>query len=224
MIIACPSCGKKYRLADDAIPETGRRVRCVACGHAWHQDAPAPPPPPPPPPEPEPVPEPVAAPIWTPSATPEPERPSTRGAWAATIVFVLLVLAALALTAPGGLRGFDPLARVEPVQPGSALVLKLDEPIWGEVLDGSSVLTLTGRLTNPTRQPLDVPPLAAEVRSADGQLLAQWLSPPPALTLAPGGEAAFDTAGVDVPEGAATVRLSFATRPKTSGAPVASAS
>lgn len=145
------------------------------------------------------------------------------GAWVLAVLLALLLITALTLAMPGGVRGFDPLAVAEPVQPGSALTLKLDEPIWGEVLDGSSVLTLTGRLANPTAVPLEVPPLAAEVRNADGQLLAQWLSPPPALTLAPGGEAAFDTAGVDIPGGAATVRLSFATRPKTSGAPVASA-
>ncbi len=35
MIATCPSCRKRYRLADDAVPGGGRPVRCVACGHAW---------------------------------------------------------------------------------------------------------------------------------------------------------------------------------------------
>lgn len=35
MIATCPACGKRYRLADDAVPAAGRSVRCAACGHGW---------------------------------------------------------------------------------------------------------------------------------------------------------------------------------------------
>ena len=35
MIATCPACGKRYRLADDAVPPGGRNVRCAACGHGW---------------------------------------------------------------------------------------------------------------------------------------------------------------------------------------------
>jgi predicted Zn finger-like uncharacterized protein len=37
MILNCPACSAKYRLADTAIPAQGRKVRCAACGHSWHQ-------------------------------------------------------------------------------------------------------------------------------------------------------------------------------------------
>jgi len=51
MIATCPGCGKRYRIADDAIPPGGRHVRCVACGVGWMvgagSDAPAPGAPPP---------------------------------------------------------------------------------------------------------------------------------------------------------------------------------
>ncbi|MCA3254352.1 MAG: zinc-ribbon domain-containing protein, partial [Alphaproteobacteria bacterium] len=42
MIIACPSCGKRYQLADSAIGPEGRKVRCAACGETWHATRPEP--------------------------------------------------------------------------------------------------------------------------------------------------------------------------------------
>ncbi len=35
MIATCPACGKRYRIADDAVPAGGREVRCAACKHGW---------------------------------------------------------------------------------------------------------------------------------------------------------------------------------------------
>ena len=63
MILTCPACAKRYRVADTAVPPEGRSVRCAACGESWFQPGavgevatapatlvPLPPPPPPPPP------------------------------------------------------------------------------------------------------------------------------------------------------------------------------
>ena len=44
MILTCPSCGTRYAVKDGAIADGGRKVRCAACGHSWHQDPEAPPP------------------------------------------------------------------------------------------------------------------------------------------------------------------------------------
>jgi len=38
MILTCPACGTQYVVKDGAIPEGGRKVRCAACRHSWHQD------------------------------------------------------------------------------------------------------------------------------------------------------------------------------------------
>lgn len=38
MILTCPACGTQYTVKDGAIPEGGRKVRCAACGHSWHQE------------------------------------------------------------------------------------------------------------------------------------------------------------------------------------------
>jgi len=38
MIIACPSCQTRYKIADDAVGAAGRTVRCANCGHSWLQE------------------------------------------------------------------------------------------------------------------------------------------------------------------------------------------
>jgi predicted Zn finger-like uncharacterized protein len=37
MILTCPSCGTQYSVKEGSIPQGGRKVRCAACGHSWHQ-------------------------------------------------------------------------------------------------------------------------------------------------------------------------------------------
>lgn len=40
MLIACPACGTKYVVPDDALGVEGRTVRCAKCKHSWFQDGP----------------------------------------------------------------------------------------------------------------------------------------------------------------------------------------
>ncbi len=37
MIISCPECDGKFRVPDEALGETGRKVRCKSCRHTWFQ-------------------------------------------------------------------------------------------------------------------------------------------------------------------------------------------
>ncbi|MBK5934824.1 putative Zn finger-like uncharacterized protein [Rhodovulum imhoffii] len=41
MELTCEKCGARYQIEDRAIPVGGRKVKCSACAHAWHQPAPA---------------------------------------------------------------------------------------------------------------------------------------------------------------------------------------
>ena len=36
MIISCEKCNKKFELADNLIPNTGRTLQCGSCSYQWH--------------------------------------------------------------------------------------------------------------------------------------------------------------------------------------------
>ena len=38
MILECPSCHARFKVAESAIPIAGRTVRCSKCAHEWHVD------------------------------------------------------------------------------------------------------------------------------------------------------------------------------------------
>lgn len=247
MILTCPNCAKRYQIADGTIGSAGRTVRCAACGHGWHQAAPAEEPeraavaplpdPLPPPPDREADPQPPAAgptppPSWAepppraararaadpddrPAARFAPERRARRNPepfWnAAAIVIALILIALILMTKPGGIGGVDLGKHIEPVYQGTALRIAAYEPIWGRVVDGRNLLTVNGRIENPARRELPVPPLRARLRDAEGTLLASWTSPAPLAELPAGSAIGFDTAAIDAPAGAATVEVELST-------------
>lgn len=66
---------------------------------------------------------------------------------------------------------------------------------------GNELLTVTGRVINPTGQEQAVPPLTAELRTRAGKVVYRWSIAPPAAVLAPGASASFNSAEVNVPAG-----------------------
>jgi predicted Zn finger-like uncharacterized protein len=36
MIVSCEKCNKKFEVADNLIPETGRLLQCGSCSYQWH--------------------------------------------------------------------------------------------------------------------------------------------------------------------------------------------
>lgn len=66
---------------------------------------------------------------------------------------------------------------------------------------GNELLTVTGRVINPTSKEQDVPPLQAQLRTRTGQVVYSWTIQPPARTLPPGASASFNSAEVNVPPG-----------------------
>jgi predicted Zn finger-like uncharacterized protein len=74
---------------------------------------------------------------------------------------------------------------------------------------GNELLTVTGRVINPTTREQDVPPLQAQLRTRSGQLVYSWTIAPPARTLPPGASASFNSAEVNVPPGGDELTISL---------------
>ena len=66
---------------------------------------------------------------------------------------------------------------------------------------GNELLTVTGRVINPTDRDQQVPPLRAELRTRTGEVVYRWTISPPARSLPPGASASFNSAEVNVPPG-----------------------
>jgi predicted Zn finger-like uncharacterized protein len=74
---------------------------------------------------------------------------------------------------------------------------------------GNELLTVTGRIINPTGKDQDVPPLQAQLKSRNGQTVYRWTIAPPARSLSPGASASFNSAEVNVPPGGETLTISL---------------
>ena len=66
---------------------------------------------------------------------------------------------------------------------------------------GNELLTVTGRVINPTSSDQAVPPLQAQLKDRSGKVVYSWTIAPPARSLPPGASASFNSAEVNVPPG-----------------------
>jgi len=66
---------------------------------------------------------------------------------------------------------------------------------------GQELLTVTGRVINPTAKEQHVPPLQAQLKTKAGKIVYSWVIPPPASSLPAGSSAPFNSAEVSVPPG-----------------------
>ncbi|HEU0135485.1 MAG TPA: hypothetical protein VFR28_11745, partial [Allosphingosinicella sp.] len=175
--------------------------------------APVPPPPPPPPPLRDAAPARPAASALGSAPAPEPEnydafaheppfRPRRNPARMWTIIAI--VAGALMLAATAALLTFD----LPKLGRGIALLENRRTPLDiqdlrvedGRLASGNALLTVTGRITNPTQSVQRVPQLRAEVLEADRKTVVyRWSISPPVSELQPGQSATFNSAEMDVP-------------------------
>ena len=126
-----------------------------------------------------------------------------------TILVIALVIAALAaafwfLAPPEwkariglGAAGISPLALV---------TTHMDRQ---QLESGNELLTVTGRVINPTSKEQDVPAIQAQLRNKTGKVVYSWTIAPPARTLPAGGSASFNSAEVNVPPGGDELTISL---------------
>jgi predicted Zn finger-like uncharacterized protein len=118
-----------------------------------------------------------------------------------TILIVALVIVALAAAfwffAPPDLKARLGLAAAA----SSPLALVTTHMDRQRLESGNELLTVTGRVINPTSKEQDVPPLQAQLRSKAGKIVYSWTIAPPARSLSAGASASFNSAEVNVPPG-----------------------
>ncbi len=223
MILTCPECGARYRLADDAIPPAGRSVQCASCKHSWFEAAPAPVAPPPiatppvtaPPAAAAPKPAPAPAPIPRPASPAEPAAPqSAHWLWTLAAIVTGLVLTVLAAS----VWRADLSALGVPVPAGVATgaaapvasPLIIEAPVQLRVLpSGGNFMAVTGTITNPTKTEQPVVAMVADVLDAQGKVLDSWPIPAPLSVLPPGRTVGFDSAASNIDPAAASLSVHF---------------
>jgi predicted Zn finger-like uncharacterized protein len=78
-----------------------------------------------------------------------------------------------------------------------------------KLASGNELLTVAGRVVNPTTTSHAVPPIYARLKTKTGQVIYSWTIAPPAPTLAPGTSASFNSAEVNVPSGGDELTISL---------------
>jgi len=142
----------------------------------------------------------AAADTFSPFAEPDEEQPRRRSP-AMTILIVVLVIIILAilfwLFAPADLKARLGLA----AGGASPLALVTTHMDRQRLESGNELLTVTGRVVNPTTKEQNVPPLTAQLKSRTGKIVYSWTIAPPARSLPAGASASFNSAEVNVPPG-----------------------
>jgi len=137
---------------------------------------------------------------FSPFAEDEALEPQRRGPAFTIILIALILIIAAALIwfyAPPELRARLGLAAAG----ASPLALVTTHMDRQRLESGNELLTVTGRVINPTAREQDVPPLQAQLRSRSGKVVYSWTIAPPARSLPAGASASFNSAEVNVPPG-----------------------
>lgn len=123
-----------------------------------------------------------------------------RSPFTAVLIIVLIVVVAAALfwfLAPTSLKAKLGItaAAATPLQ---LVTTHMDR---SPLESGNELLTVTGRVINPSPKEQDVPPIQAQLKDHQGKVVYSWTIQPPAHSLAAGASASFNSAEVNVPPG-----------------------
>jgi predicted Zn finger-like uncharacterized protein len=126
-----------------------------------------------------------------------PKRRSPLLTIALVVVLIIAIAAAFWFLAPATLK-----ARIGLADSGrSPLALVTTHMDRQRLESGQELLTVTGRVINPTAKEQHVPPLQAQLKTKAGKIVYSWVIPPPASSLPAGSSAPFNSAEVSVPPG-----------------------
>jgi predicted Zn finger-like uncharacterized protein len=208
MIVTCPACESRFEVDQAQLGYDGRIVRCGKCGNCWHQmpdsdpraavaEEPGPPP----------RRRPAAAP-----AAPKRGRGTLVG-WLLLLLFVAGIVAGGWFERERIVAQFPQLADLYallgvPVMPPGP-VLDLSVTVTSDVVDGDTVVTVRGAVSNISDRKQEVPQLRAQLLSASGDVLREWVFEAPQSELDAGGSVAFETQTENPPAGSQDVSVFF---------------
>jgi predicted Zn finger-like uncharacterized protein len=126
-----------------------------------------------------------------------------------TLLLLLVVVAALAAAfwffAPAEWKSRIGLTQITtPLQLSNPPQMELRQ-----LASGNQLLTVAGRVINPTAEAHPVPPIYAQLYDHGGKVIYRWTIAPPTPTLGPGASASFNSAEVNVPAGAEGLTISL---------------
>ncbi|WP_260483044.1 zinc-ribbon domain-containing protein [Sphingomicrobium flavum] len=138
----------------------------------------------------------------------EEEEPKKRGGLILMGLLLLVGAAAAAFyfLAPDSLKQQVGLVKAQTETP---LQMLLDPHTREALPSGNELLTVSGRVINPTDATQEVPMLHAYVRDSAGQIVHQWTIQPPRATLGPGESATFNNVQTDMPPGGNELSVTF---------------
>jgi hypothetical protein len=155
-------------------------------------------------------PEPAETPDYDAFAHQPPFRPRRNRARLWTTAAIAAAALMLAATAAISWFGLPQLGVDIPLSRPAASPLKLEYQAENQNLaSGNALLSVTGRIVNPTGSVQRVPAIRAELRDEEGRTVFGWPIAPPVSHLQPGQSAIINSAQVDVPQNAKRLRLRF---------------
>jgi predicted Zn finger-like uncharacterized protein len=148
--------------------------------------------------------------LYSPFADRDDEDEAPRRRWpllvALTLLLVALVAAGVYFLAPAELKGRLGIAQADA---STRLTVQVQQHGRTQLASGNQLFEVSGTVRNETDQPLAVPPLNAQLRSLEQQVVYRWTIPISPPQLAPGATASFNSANLDVPAAAACLEVFF---------------
>ena len=138
----------------------------------------------------------------------EPRRRSPVLSILIVVVVVIAIAAAFWFLAPPEMKARLGLAEVG-TSPLALVTTHMDRQ---RLESGNELLTVTGRVINPTTKQQSVPPLQAQLKTRAGKVVYSWTISPPAPSLAPGESKPFNSAEVNVPPGGDELTITLGAR------------
>jgi predicted Zn finger-like uncharacterized protein len=150
--------------------------------------------------------------MFSPFAGEDEEAPRRAGGISKLLIAALIILAlavAFWFLAPASMKARLGLAAA------SGSPLQVSNPPHVErvqLASGNELLTVSGRVINPTAREQVVPPLNAKLTNQAGKLVYSWTIPAPTRSLGAGASASFNSAEYNVPPGGEYLTITFGQR------------